>query len=749
MNFAKRAGIGLAVLLVLVFITLATWEPFMASPASAASGKGYRAEIIRDEYGVPHIYGKTDADVAFGVAIAHAEDDFFTLQDVAAMTRGRYGAIAGEDGAQVDFLYHLLDAGGVAKREYPKLPADTRAVYEAYAAGLNHYAEQHSDEVKLANLFPVNGTDIAAGFVLRQPLFFGLGGVVGQLVGGEPLRREFGPDIPGFPRPNPIAPEPAPATEEVAHRGGLVVPLGEEADHLGSNAWAVAPEKSGGPTTLISNAHQPLRGGVAWYELAVESEEGWHMTGPNFPGVPFPVMGHNENLGWTYTVNRPDLIDVYKLEMDEAGKRYKLDGEWRDLETKRVILPVRMGPVILPVFQTIHRSVHGPVIENDEGFFAVRYPLMDNVAQLDAFYRLGKSADMEEWTGVYERMKISNFNVLYADREGNIGYIYNATFPNRPSIDENPANWRGVLDGARSDLIWEGTVDYDSIPKVFNPQSGWLYNANNEPFTAAGEGSDLSPEEFSPVLGVERKQTNRSRRAYKLMSEAEVLDRATLEAIKYDTTYERESYVDVMMTALEELEFPIRMKDTDADLKKARQLLIDWDYNSDNKGPADALAYLILRDFMSAEYQNRGVYPDIREALTNAVNHLNEHFGRIDPPMSDLVRLRQGDVDLPLDGGSDTLRAATTWRVEEDGRLSLVHGDSFIQWVEWPAPGTEGEPRVSSRSIQPFGQATTRPDSPHYTDQMQLYVDHKLKPVHFWREDVEANATRRYVVEAN
>ncbi|MEO1649167.1 MAG: penicillin acylase family protein, partial [Pseudomonadota bacterium] len=104
-----------------------------------------------------------------------------------------------------------------------------------------------------------------------------------------------------------------------------------------------------------------------------------------------------------------------------------------------------------------------------------------------------------------------------------------------------------------------------------------------------------------------------------------------------------------------------------------------------------------------------------------------------------------GEVDLPLDGGSDTLRAATNWQVEEDGRLSLVHGDSFIQWVEWPSDGS----RVSSRSVQPFGQATTRPDSPHYTDQMQLYVDHDLKPVHFWREDVEANAKTRYVVEAN
>jgi acyl-homoserine-lactone acylase len=749
MTWLKRIGIGFAALLIIVFVTLATWEPFMASPAEAASGKAYRAEIIRDEYGVPHIYGKTDADVAFGVAVAHAEDDFATLQDVIAMSRGRYGAIAGEEGAQFDYVYHLLDARGTAEAEYPKLPADTRALFEAYAAGLNKFASDNPDEVKLANLFPVNGEDVAAGFVLRQPFFFGLGNVIGPLVAGEELRREFGPDIPGFPREpvdEPVG-EAIDSTEEpqrTAHNRVHPLPLpgSEDAGLLGSNAWAVTPAKSGGPTTLISNSHQPLRGGVAWYEFSVESEEGWHFTGANFPGSPFPFLGHNEHLGWTNTVNRPDMADVYKLEMDEAGERYKLDGEWRELERKTVILPVRMGVVILPIPREVLRSEHGPVIENENGFFAIRYGGIGKVDQLDAYYRLNKTTTLEEWQAQIARMAIPSTNFIYADEKGHIAYVYNAAIPNRP--EDVKVNWRGVLDGSRSDLIWEGSVPYERIPKLINPASGWVYNSNNEPFTAAGEGSDLDPADFSPVLGIERKQTNRSRRAYKLMSEADLLDRATLKAIKYDTAYERASYVDTMMTALEELEFPPRMKDAKIDEKKARDLLLAWDYTSDSKGPADALAYLMLRDYMSAEYQNKAAYPDVGELLAKSVGHLKEHFGRIDPPMSELVRLRQGEVDLPLDGGSDTLRAATTWKVEEDGRLSLVHGDSFIQWVEW----NEGE-RVSSRSVQPFGQATTRPDSPHYTDQMQLYVDHKLKPVRFWRDDVEANAKKRYVVEAN
>ena len=412
-----------------------------------------------------------------------------------------------------------------------------------------------------------------------------------------------------------------------------------------------------------------------------------------------------------------------------------LDGEWMELESKTVTLPVKVGPVVLPVQRTIHRSVHGPVVENDDGFFAIRYGGMGKLDQLDAYYRINKATNLEEWEAQISRLAIPSTNFVYADKDGNIAFVYNAAIPDRPDLDEVQANWRGVLDGSRSDLIWEGTVDYSEIPKLINPASGWLYNANNEPYTAAGEGSDLSPDDFSPVLGIELKQTNRSRRAYRLLTEtAGPLTRAELERIKYDTAYERASYVDELFTELE------AWRPQDSELEEARKLILTWDFTADNVGSADAIALLMIRDYMSAEYLN-GTPPVLEEHMRDAVDHLKEHFRRLDPPMSELLRLRQGDVDLPLDGGSDTLRASTTWDVDEDGRLSLRHGDSFIQWVEWPADGGP----VFSRSIQPFGAATTRPGSDHYTDQMELFVSHQLKPVRFWEEDVRryAKSTRR------
>ncbi|GAA4051600.1 penicillin acylase family protein [Parerythrobacter jejuensis] len=733
--FARVGGVVFVLALVAV-IGLMVWEPFFAHRSTAPDrDRTYTAEIIRSEFGVPHIYGKTDADVAYGVAVAHSEDDFFTLQDVIAMSKGRYGAIAGQDGAQIDYVYHLLDARGTAQRHYGDLPGDTRALFEAYATGLNDYAAAHPEELKLANLFPVNGEDVAAGFALRQPFFFGLNGVLGPLVAGEELKPEFGPPIPGFEPAKTSAETPAEQTGEAASEQAsyrpLPLPMNSDDALSGSNAFAVTPEKSGGSTILVSNSHQPWRGGVAWYEMVVESEEGWHFTGANFPGSPFPFLGHNRTLGWTNTVNRPDMIDIYELVLDESGTRYRLDGEWRDLEEKSVTLPVKLGPIVLPIRQIVYRSAHGPVIKNDKGAFAIRYGAIDSIDQLDAYYRLNKATNLEEWEAILARMDVPSTNFIYGDAEGNIAYVYNAAIPDRPEGH----NWRGILPGDRSDLIWNGPVSYDAIPKYVNPASGWLMNANNNPYQAAGPGSDLSPDSVPPRLGVELKTTNRARRAWKLMTEADQLDRETLWDIKFDQTYERAGYVAQMLDGIAARQYRQGSLEYDA-----QQLLATWDLTSDNQGRADALALLLIRDFMSAEYQNNPT-PDVGAKLRKAATHLMTHFGRLDPPMGDLLRLRLGDVDLPLDGGSDTLRASTTWQVDEDGRLRVVHGDSFIQWVEWK-PGE----RVKSESIQPFGAATTRPDSPHYTDQASLFVQKRLKPVHFWRVDALANAKSRKTV---
>ncbi len=707
-------GIGLATLAAFVagLIGLMTWEPLVARAGAAPPPAAYRAEIVRDEWGVPHVYGRTDADVAYGVARAHAEDDFFTLQDVVAMTRGRYGAIAGEEGARFDYVLALLGARGTAEREYANLEPATRALLEAYATGLNDHAAAHPGEVKLGNLFPVNGRDIATGFALRQPFFFGLNNVVGPLAEGKTLLPDPGPRLTG------------------------PLPDREAAGNAGSNAFAIAPSRSGdGVTRLVSNSHQPWEGGVAWYELVVESGEGWHFAGATFPGSPFPFLGHNRDLGWTNTVNQPDMIDVYQLVLDPGGTRYRLDGKWLPLERSEVRLPVRFGPLVIPVTREVWRSVHGPVIKNPRGAFAFRYGGMGSIEQLDAYHALNKAKTYPEWQAILARQAIPSTNFIYADSDGIIAYWYNAAIPQR----QKGPDWRGVLPGDRGDLVWQRLAPFDSLPHYVSPASGFVFNANNTPFVAAGRASNLDGAAFAPELGIELKMTNRAYRAEKLLDETPVIGRSELEAIKYDTGWDTRGYVGPVLRGIARL-------DTRGDplLAEAQRIMAGWDLTSDGAGRADALALLIMRVAMGDHHNGRPPTPP-RTLLRDAATHLETHFGRLDPPLQTVLRLRQGPgrhaVDLPLDGGSDTLRASTLWNVEPDGRLAVKHGDSFVMFVEW-APGKP----VASQSIQPFGAATTRPRSVHYTDQAALFVQKRLKPVHFTRADALRNAVSRKVV---
>lgn len=235
-------------------------------------------------------------------------------------------------------------------------------------------------------------------------------------------------------------------------------------------------------------------------------------------------------------------------------------------------------------------------------------------------------------------------------------------------------------------------------------------------------------------MGIESDMTNRARQAIKLFEAAGQIDAATLERIKYDVGYDKSDYATQWMAAL------LAVKpDGDNRIALAQALLRAWDWQLDGMGKGDALALMVMRPAMRQSYR-RLPLPNAREVLIETIEHLDKHFASLDPKLGTVLRLRQGSVDLPMQGGSDTLRAATLWDVDEkDGRLAVRHGDSFIQFVEWDAEGN-----VASRSIQPFGAATTRPESPHYTDQAKLFVEHKTKPVYFTREQLMPHAKRRY-----
>lgn len=702
----RRIGKILLGLIALLSVASLFWEPLVATQTPPPPPHRYDARVVRDEFGVPHIFGKTDADASYGLAYAHSEDDFSTIEEVLAMTRGRAGAMIGADGAKIDYVFHLLRVHDTASREYPKMPADVRAVLEGYAAGLNHYAATHPGEVRLRRLFPVNGEDIAAGFILRSPFFFGLDDTIGKL---------------------------AESKEPPRGTAAAMTPAGRDPAMNGSNAFAVSPKRmADGKTWLISNSHQPYEGGVAWYEASMQSGEGLHMSGALFPGSPFVLLGHNANLGWTNTVNGPDLIDVYKLALNGAGTQYRYDGKWLPLEKKRVWLPIRFGPFTIPVPQTVYHAVQGPVIVNKNGAFAIRYAAIDQARSLEQYYRITKAQNWGEWTKAMSLGGIPATNFVYADKTGRIAYIYNALFPPRkPGFD-----YTRVLPGDTSADLWDGALGFDRMPKIVDPASGYLVNSNNTPFIAAGPGSELNPVDFSPLLGIERRMTNRIVRAIELLSaEKGVITPERLLQIKFDTAYSKNSFAGRWMDKILALDLK-----AEPDLAKAQALLRTWDWNSDGNAPADALGESMMHMANSAAYHGDPL-PDAHAKLREVVDRLMKGFGRIDPPLGDVQRMIHGKVDLPANGGTDTLRAATTWDPQPDGHMRVKHGDSFIMLVNWDKAG-----HVTSQSIQPYGEATTRPDSPHYTDQMKLFVEHRFKPVHFDPSDLVRHASRAYRV---
>ena len=263
---------------------LACNEPIDPAPYLAAAAR-YDVRILRDPWGVPHVYGARDADVAYGLAFAHCEDDFETIQSVALATRGELAAHVGRDAAPVDYLVRLLGIWDTVEARYERdLSPATRAVVEAYAAGVNHYAALHPEE-RIDALLPMTGQDVVAGFALKVPFFYGLDDQIRRIVAGE---------LEGLPSETAVA---------------RFIGAG-----IGSNAVAVSPRRSAdGATRLLVNSHQPMTGPVSWYEIRLKSEEGWDVAGGTFPGGPVMLHGHNRRLGWANTVNRPDLADVLSL----------------------------------------------------------------------------------------------------------------------------------------------------------------------------------------------------------------------------------------------------------------------------------------------------------------------------------------------------------------------------------------------------------------------------------------------------
>jgi penicillin amidase/acyl-homoserine-lactone acylase len=712
MRLVKRLAAAFFLALFAALAGTALWAlwpervAFDPAPLLAAAGR-YDARIQRDRFGVPHIRGKTDADVAYGLAFAHSEDDFDTIQRVLLASRGRLASVEGLDAAPADFLFHWLGVPEALARYEEDVSPAARAVAQAYADGLNHYAALHPGQV-LPGVVPASGRDVVAGFTFRTPFFYGLDRTVRPLFDEE------------------HAPGEAPAARETAW-----APLGPFTG-TGSNAVAVGPARSAdGATRLLVNSHQPYTGPVAWYEVRLRSEAGWDVAGGVFPGSPVVLHGANRTLGWASTVNTPDLADVYRLEIDPGDPdRYRLDGAWQRLEKREVELTVKLfGRLRWTVTRELLRSAHGPVIRQPHGTYALRFAGQGELRQLDQYLRMNRAASFAEWREAMRMQAIPSVNFVYADRAGNIAYFYNARFPKRvPGLD-----WQGVLPGDRSELIWRETLGFDAVPQVVNPPAGFVANANHTPFRSTLPADAPDPARFPPELGIEPRLTNRGLRALELFGGDASITREEFRAYKYDKQYAAGSEARRIVGEVLAARF-----DEDPDLIAGQKLLREWRGGAEADDPAAALAILTATPVVLA--QMRGLEPpSVLGSYRAAVRTLRRHHGGLAVPWGEVNRFRRGPLDLPADGGPDVLRALESFELGRDGTYTVNSGDSLVMFVEWDRAG-----RQTVETIHQFGSATLDAGSPHYADQVEPFLAEETKVVPMDEASLRAQLEREY-----
>jgi len=694
---------GLIILIVILIYSLYT--PLYHNPITQESFQDYKVTIYRDNWGVPHIVGNKDKDSIYGLAFAHAEDDFNTIQDIILASKGKLAKKYGKDGAPNDYMVQLLKIWEVVENNYTsQLSPDIREICDAYADGLNHYALLNPKKI-VRGLFPVAGKDIVAGFVHRTPLMFGLDDVLSKLASNNELTI---------------------AQNDVNFNNQ---PFDQTL--LGSNVIAVSPNRSAdGHTRIAINSHQPWSGPVAWYEAHLKSNEGLNIVGGLFPGSPVVFVGHNQNLGWSHTVNRPDLIDVYELQIHPENKnKYLFQGRWEELEVSKAILPVKIfGPLSWKFKKEILWSVHGPVIRNDSGTFAIRYSGYGEIRQVEQWFRMNKSKNLNDFVNAMEMLALPMFNTLYADKDGNIYYVYNALLPIRGS---DSYNWNGIIQGTTARALWRGYFSFDQLPQILNPESGFLQNCNSTPFLAT-DGADNPDKSFFPQnLGIELFQTNRALRAHETFGKDKSITREEFYNYKFDTKYSTKSVMAVNLKR-----FLNEASSNDADILKALSILKNWNLDTDSTNIAMHLAYdAIQPHFEPKKYKYD--YNQIMDRLIKSVQWSKKYYGDVEIKWGDILRLKRGKTDLGLSGGPDILRAV--YSKKDGGKRIGTAGDCYFQIVEWDKKGN-----VSAQSIHQYGSATLDSSSIHYDDQAKLFATHQMKPVLMNLEDIKLNSTKIY-----
>ena len=670
----------------------------LVSPLSYSQINPKNIDIVRDEYGIPHIYAQTDAEVAYGLAWANAEDDFTTIQEAYLAGNAMLSNYIGLKGAAADFITQFIGSKNLIEEKIGTISEDYMAVVEGYSQGLNAYASNNPDKVLYKKLFPITPKKMLMYSQLQ--LFI---------------------------------------SNEGAYWAGRILNNDTQDDFLdqnltGSNVIAMNSSKTAsGETFLAINTHQPLEGPTSWYEVHLNSEEGTNIIGTMYPGTPNILIGVNEYLGWSHTVNYPDKTDVFKLRMKNKRK-YIVDEEEYELEKLKAKITIKVLGIPIKINRKYFKSIYGPTLKNKSGYYSIRTPSLFNIRALEQWWRMGKSKNFSEFYNNLKMKELPGFNIGYADKYDTIFYMSNGIIPKRAE----GYNWKGIVPGDTKKTLWTEYHNIEDLPQVIQPESGFIYNANHSPFKSTSADENPNEKNYNENMGYETYDNNRSTRLIELIESYDKVSYDDFKDIKYDNSFPSKFNYNFMdISIIETLKLQ-----AENDLFELLDIIQKWDRKTDidsqGAGIYGVLYYQLVRNYRSEiQKNNKTVSKEILlSALADTKAYIINNFGSIKITLGDFQKLVRGDKELPIWGLPDVITAMSS-RPYKDGKHKVTQGESYIGLVRFNENGPILE------SIISFGNSDN-PDSDHYTDQMEKYSKFQTKKMTFDKNLIYSQAKKIY-----
>lgn len=651
-------------------------------------------EILWDTYGIPHIYGRDSVSAfrAFGWAQMQSHGNL--LLRLYGQARGRAAQYWGEKYTDSDRWVLTMGVPERARSWYEAQNSSFRSYLDAFAEGINTYAKENpqaiDDAVKA--VLPVNGEDILAH--LQRVLNFTFIVNPEQVAGVKPAESK-----------------------------------------AGSNGWAIAPKRSAsGNAMLLANPHLPWSDLYLWYEAQITAP-GIDAYGASLVGIPVLTIAFNDNLGWTHTVNTHDGWDAYQLELVSDG--YRFDNQVRPFETKTLSLKVKQQDGTLreqPL--VIKSSVHGPVVSEKEGkATALRVVGLDKPGVLEQWWDMARSQNLAEFEKALQRLQLPMFTVMYADRKGHIMHLFNGHVPVREQGDFE--YWQSVIPGNTSKTLWTKIHPYQDLPRIIDPDSGWLQNTNDPPWTTTFPLA-IKPDDYPPYMAP-RYMSFRAQRSAKMLAEDEKITFDEMINYKHSTRMELADRI------LDDL-IPAARKYGNKLAQQAATVLEQWDRqaNADSKGAVLFASWAQEIDFDKTFSQpwmenlprttpdGLANPQDAIKALEAATVKIEKTYGKLDVAWGEVFRLKYKNVDLPSNGGDGSLGIfrVVNFAPSDNNQFQPIAGDSYVAAIEFSQP-------VKAMALTSYGNSS-QPGNRYVDKQLQMFAQKKLRPV--WRERKEITA---------